>query len=619
MLKDLSPSQLRSKFLDFFSSPPRNAKVIPSASLIPENDSTTLFINSGMQPLVPFLLGQPHPLGKRLANSQKSLRTEDIEEVGDNRHTTFFEMLGDWSLGDFFKQEQLTWIFEFFTEILSIDPARLYVSVFKGDPNLGFKEDKEAIEIWTKLFKDKGVDPSTHIFKYGASKNWWSRSGEPQNMPEGEPGGPSSEIFFDFLDTSIHENSIYKDKECHINCDCGRFLEIGNNVFMQYKKTKKGFELLSQKNIDFGAGLERILAVLNNDPDIFKTKAFLPIIENIQKQTLKKYGVDKSITKDMRIVADHLRASIFLIKDNVLPSNKEAGYFVRKLLRRLFLRLFYINDKNLDLFTSLDLSSFVSSVIFIYDDIYFDTKDVKDITPVLEDELSIFLKVFNKGHKIFKNLSDLDGVKAFDLYQTYGLPLDLIKDLALLYKVSLSTNFDKEFEQKKQEHSKQSKAGSIGHFRSGLGDINNTTIKYHTATHLLHSALRKILGESVQQKGSNITTQRLRFDFSYDKPLTQEQKKQIEDLVNSWIQEGLDVKKYTMKKDEALASGALGFFIDKYPDIVTVYEIGDETKIVSKEICTGPHVKNTSELPKVKIIKEKSSSKGIRRIYIKFV
>lgn len=558
----IKASEIRQKYLDFFAA--RGHKIIPSTPLVLENDPTTLFTGSGMQPMLPYLLGQTHPLGTRLVDSQKCFRTQDIEEVGDNRHITFFEMLGNWSLGDYFKLEQQAWIWEFFTRELGLDPQRLYVSVFEGNNQV--PKDEESANIWKKL----GIS-SDHIYYYGVEKNWWARSSY-ANMPIGEPGGPDSEVFYDF--GSPHD--------CHPNCDCGRFVEIGNNVFMTYRKTADGFEPMAKKNIDFGGGLERITAAANHEPDIFKIDLFTPIIKLL----------GEAVTPQSRIIADHLRASVFLIADGVLPANKAQGYFLRRLLRRSMVKM----QNRLPL-------SIVDDIIKTYNQTdYFQNANIDLIKQIIADENNKFDQTLRDG------LKKIGQVSPFDLYQSYGFPLEIIEEL---YKEKgLKLNLD-EFAAARSKHQEKSKTASRGMFKGGLADQSGTVTKYHTATHLLHAALRQVLGTHVQQKGSNITAERLRFDFSNDKKLSDEEIKLVEEFVNQKIDVNIKVEKLEMKKSEALAQGALAFFPEKYPDITSVYKIGN----FSLELCGGPHVNSTGEIGRIKISKEESAGSGVRRIY----
>lgn len=555
----VSGREIREKYLKFFES--KGHVVIPSAPLVPENDPTTLFTGSGMQPMLPYLLGQTHPLGTRLVDSQKCFRSQDIEEVGDNRHDTFFEMLGNWSLGDYFKEEQLAWFWEFLTQELKLPQEKLYVSVFD--------EDKETAEIWKKL----GV-PKERIYFYGEEKNWWSRSGIRKNMPIGEPGGPDSEVFFDF-GGDIH-------KDCHPNCDCGRFMEIGNNVFMTYKKTNDGFVPLEKKNIDFGGGLERLAAAANNNNDQFKTDLYWPIVQTI------KTDYEKNKTA-IRIIADHIKASVFLITDGVLPGNKAQGYFLRRLLRRAAVKMQQLG-------LPLEFSQIIKAVFGIYP-MYL--KNFELVNSVIEEEISKFKKTLDLGLKMVGKVSN------FDLYQSYGFPKEVIQELR-------GDEFnEEEFEQEKQKHQDLSRTAGKGMFKGGLQDQSETTTRYHTATHLLHAALREVLGNSVSQKGSNITAERLRFDFSYPDKMTNDQIAEVERLVNQKIAEDITVERLEMRKDEALKMGAMAFFPEKYPDLTSVYKIGD----FSLELCGGPHVASTGAVGKFKIDKEESAGSGIRRVY----
>jgi len=603
----MSSEEIRQSFLEFFKK--KGHKIVPSSSLIPENDPTTLFTGSGMQPMLRYLLGEKHPLGKQIVDVQKCFRTDDIDEIGDNRHTTFFEMLGNWSLGDFFKKEQIPWIFEFLTETISLNPENIYVTVFRGNETLKLLRDEESVKIWQEVFgrveiEAKAVDFSERdgmrggrIFYYDEKKNWWSRTGVPNEMPVGEPGGPDSEIFWDFgAELKIHEKSKFKNQPCHVNCDCGRFLEIGNNVFMEYVKTDSRFSLLPQKNVDFGGGLERLVAAKNNDPDIFKTDVFSELVAKIRE--LAGDINDNAI----RVFADHLRASIFLIADGLKPSNKEAGYILRRLLRRI-LAYTVKYDIHADLFPAS-----VEIIKEKFGEIYPEVKETKMILEVLEDEKQKFHEAIGRGIKEIEKYPKITGKDAFYLYETFGLPFELIKELAPkdAVKALSKGDFDKEFE----KHQELSRTASAGMFKGGLVDMSEQTIKLHTAAHLLMESLRQVLGNHVMQKGSNITAERLRLDFSHPEKLTAEEIKEVEDLVNQKIQEDLLVKMEEMNLEQAKKQGAMGVFEAKYGEKVKVYSIGD----FSKEICGGPHVQKTGELGHFKIIKEKASSSGVRRI-----
>lgn len=622
----LTVNEIRSKFLKYMEE--RGHVIVPSSSLVPENDPTTLFTGSGMQPMVPYLLGELHPLGKRIADSQKSFRSQDIEEVGDNRHTTFFEMLGNWSFGDYFKEDQIKWMFNFLINELNLNPNKFYITCFKGNDALGIPKDTFSAELWQKLFEERGIEANIsdtpeegmnkgeRIFYYGEKKNWWSRMGVPANMGEGEPGGPDSEMFYDFdirEEKGIHAKSKFANEKCHPNCDCGRFLEIGNNVFMQYKKTATGFEELPQMNVDHGSGLERYACALRDDADIFNIDVFNNPKDYIQLLSGKKYGESEEVTYAYRVILDHLRAATFLIGDDVLPGNKDQMYFVRRLIRRAvrFARNLGINTN----FTKEVALSFVE----VYRDEYKNLEEKKEIIlNELEKEEIKFRKTLENGIKQFDRIaqSDISGVNAFDLLQTYGFPIELTEELAKEKGLSVDI---KEFEKLKEEHSQSSRTASAGKFKGGLGGDGEIETKYHTATHLLHQALREVLGNSVAQKGSNITPERLRFDFSYGEKMTDEQKKKVEDLVNEKIQARLPVIREDLNKDEAIKCGAIGLFGDKYGDVVSVYKIGEGERrgdgtIFSMELCGGPHVNNTSELGIFKITKEEAVSAGVRRI-----
>lgn len=594
----------------------RGHVAIPSASLVPEGDATTLFTSAGMQPMMLYLLGEKHSLGPRLVDSQKCFRSQDIESVGDNRHSTFFEMLGNWSLGDYFKKEQLKYFFEFLTDShkgLGLAPERLYVSAFEG--NREIPKDTETIEIWHHLFTKAGIkNIDDHIFVYPASKNWWSRAGEPEKMPVGEPGGPDSEVFYDFgKENKFHETSPYKNKKCHPNCDCGRFLEIGNSVFMQYRKEADGsLSELPQKNIDFGGGLVRLAAAVNHDPDIFHTSIYSPIINEIEKLSGKSYQ-DGQYKTPMRIIADHLTAATFLIKDGVFPSNKAQGYVLRRLLRRAAIKLHFLIGGREGV---IQLAGITSSIIEIYKKIYFVKDDSFYVQGAIIAEIDRFEKSLDKGIKELEKKTEISGLDAFNLYQNYGFPLEITTEILAQIGKSVDTEqFQKEFE----KHQELSRTASVGMFKGGLSDHSAIVTGYHTATHLLHAALRSVLGSHVSQKGSNITSERLRFDFSHSEKLTEDQIKSLENLINQKISAKLPVTRTEMSKDKAIAEGALAFFGQKYPDVVTVYSIGLGAKTFSKELCGGPHVETLAELAKIKIVKQESLGAGTRRLYLQFV
>lgn len=609
---------IRKKYLNFYKK--LNHAVVPSASLVPENDSTTLFTGSGMQPMVPYLLGEKHPLGTRIVDSQKSFRAGDIDEVGDNRHTTFFEMLGNWSLGDYFKKEQLPWIFSFLVDEVGLDPKHLYVTVFGGDDANGLPRDEVSPKIWQELFKKKDikaqiVDIGTEadgarkgmqegrIFYYGAEKNWWSRAGVPKNMPVGEPGGADSEIFYEFVEVS-HDEMF--GVHCHPNCDCGRFLEIGNNVFMEYVKEEDGtFSQLENKNVDFGGGLERITMAAQNNPDIFLTNHSY-LLKHLSKLSGKKYELDKETTKAFRVIADHIKAAVFLIGDGVLPGNSEQGYVLRRLLRRAirFADMVGIEEGV--------LQSLVTSVVEAYEDIYTEL-NIKNSQQVIAEEEKQFRKTLQAGmHELEKIQGSITGTDAFRLFTTYGFPVELTQEIASERGSSVDLVA---FEEEMKKHKEKSRTATVGKFRGGLADNTEETVKLHTAHHLLLAALQKVLSNKVKQRGSNITGERLRIDFSFDRKLTDEEKQRIEKQVNEWIQQDLQVTRREMKREEAEALGAEMEFGQKYPDVVSVYFIEDaDGNAISKEFCGGPHVENIGVLGAFKIKSEKASSAGVRRI-----
>lgn len=612
----MSIHEIRQKYLNFFEK--RGHKIIPSASIVPENDPTTLFTGSGMQPMVPYLLGETHPLGKRIADSQTCFRSQDIDEVGDNRHTTFFEMLGNWSLGDYFKDEQIQWVFSFLTDELGLDPQRLYVTVFAGNESLRIPRDTKSVELWKLEFSKKGIEAkeSERIFFYDEKKNWWSRSGVPGNMPEGEPGGPDSELFWDFgIERQFHEKSPYRDQTCHVNCDCGRFLEIGNSVFMEYKKTSGGFEPLPKRNVDFGGGLERMAAAVLDTPDIFLIDAFDASRRTLESLSGKRYDSASEHAKAFRVIMDHLRAAMFLIADGVSPSNKDQGYFVRRLIRRA-VRF----GKQIGI-TKEFCADVTDAVIETYASFYEHVKaKASDIHREVLIEEKKFLKTLTNGEKEFEKFFNqnkaISGQDAFILYSTYGFPLELTEEIAEEkgQKIDRET-FTKEF----KKHQDLSRTGAAEKFAGGLADHSEETVRLHTATHMLHQALRTVLGEHVFQRGSNITHERLRFDFSHPEKMTSEQIKHVENIVNSNIQKDLPVHFEVLDLKEAKRSGAIGVFEDKYAQLggkIKVYFIGDQVNeaYFSMEVCGGPHVSRTGKLGTFKIIKEESVGTGVRRI-----
>jgi len=550
--------EIRNKYLNFFKK--HGHAVIPSASLIPENDPSVLFTTAGMQPLVPYLLGEKHPSGTRLTDYQKCLRTNDIEEVGDNRHLTYFEMLGNWSLGDYFKEESIQMSFDFLTKELQIPVEKLSVTVFAGDEDCS--RDEVAAECWKKAGILDG-----HIYYYGKDDNWWI-AGE-----EG-PCGPDTEMFYDTGKPAC-------GPDCQPSCDCGKYVEIWNNVFMEYFKSKDGkYSKLAQRNVDTGLGLERMTMLLQGKETPFDTELFKPVMDKLSE--LQK--VDN--IESRRIIAEHLRSSMMVISDGGRPSNVDRGYILRRLIRRM-VRHMNNSAKNQEL-----------------------------IKNVIIEEKNKFVKTLAHGEKEFEKemnkakeqgKTKIDGKVVFKLYDTYGFPPEVTSELAQENNMTVDM---KEFDELFKAHQEKSRMGSEQKFKGGLAEQNDTTIAYHTATHLLNAALKVVLGPETHQRGSNITVDRMRFDFNCDHKMTDEEKKQTEDLVNKWIQDAIPVTVEEMKKDEAVKSGAECMFIEKYPDVVTVYTIGN----VSKELCGGPHVKNTSELGKFKIKKEEASSAGVRRI-----
>lgn len=622
--------EIRKRFLEFYKA--RGHAIIPSASLVPENDPTTLFTGSGMQPMVPYLLGENHPEGTRIADSQKSFRTVDIDEVGDNRHTTFFEMLGNWSLGDYFKKEQLPWVFEFLTETLGIDPRRLYVTVFIGDTKNKLPRDEESVEIWKRLFKEKGIEAGValmgsetdgyergmkdneRIFYYDARKNWWSRAGVPENMPAGEPGGPDSEMFYDF--GTPHDSKF--GGYCHPNCDCGRFLEIGNSVFMQYVKKPDGsFAPLPKRNVDFGGGLDRTAMAVANIPDIIDV-CHRPILDALEKLSDKKYASDSPDAIAFRIVADHMKAASFLIGDGVLPSNTERGYFVRRLLRRAIRYADQLGIQN------IALSTLVEPALEQYKEEYPETYAGRAvIKQEIDKEEAKFRKTLKEGLREFEKISQsgkISGKDVFLLFSTYGFPYELTFEIAKERGISIDAM---EFQMEMKKHQELSRTASAGTFKGGLADHSEKTTQLHTAHHLLLKALQTVLGSQVKQRGSNITSERLRMDFSYDGKMTNEQKEEVERIVNEKIAEDLPVVRSELSREEAEKLGAEHEFGQKYPDRVLVYSVGPKGATVgdpqfsqafSIEYCGGPHVAHTGEIGKFRILKEEASSAGIRRI-----
>ncbi len=627
----LTSDEIRSRYIDYYMQ--RGHTLIPSSSLLPEGDVTTLFTGSGMQPLIKYFLGEPHPCGSRLVDSQKCFRSEDIDEVGDNRHTTFFEMLGNWSLGDYFKAEQLPWVFDFLVKELGIDPTRLYVTVFSGEEKYGIPKDDESVEIWRRLFKKVGIEAKAvhigepdrgsevgmrggRIFYYNSKKNWWSRAGPPEKMPAREPGGPDSEIFYDF--GTLHDPKY--GPHCHPNCECGRFIEIGNSVFMEYNKTDNGrFEKLPQRYVDFGGGLERISAAVISNADMFAIDTLKCLIDALPG------GVEAMRSK--RIIADHTRAAAFLITDNVEPSNKDRGYMLRKLLRRAIIHTSMLarsgdDANNLSSGYGKTLERLFGLICDEYAGTY--TLNREKILAVFRGESQKFHNTFTSGMRRLERYETVDVNTAFKLYESFGLPYEVIKEFGGSKAASLTREA---FEERLDVHRKLSRAGAEKKF-GGHGLILNTgelkakdqaemekVTRLHTATHLLHAALREVLGDEVKQAGSDITTERARFDFSFPRKLTEEEIKKVENIANQIVQRDLKVECREMPRSEAEKTGALFFFKAKYGDTVKVYYTGGSFEgSFSKEFCGGPHVERTGLIGRIRITKEEAVAAGVRRI-----
>lgn len=621
----MDANTIRKKFLDFQVK--RGHKIIQPAPLVLEGDPTTLFTGSGMQPLLPYLLGKEHPEGTRLCDSQPSMRLQDIEDVGDPRHTTVFEMLGNWSLGDYFKEEQIRGFFEFLTREVGLEPSRIYVTCFIGNEKYGIPRDTEAAEIWQKVFEEAGVEakiaeigsaadgdkrgikPGERIFFYDDHENWWSRGGGCDSTPIGDPCGPDSEVFYDFGEDL---QDIKKYGQAHPASDGARFMEIGNQVFMQYRRLEDGsFEELEKKNVDFGGGLERITAASIGSYDVFKISLMKPIIDKLEEISGKSYDNN---TDEMRVIADHIRGAYLLAAQGLAPSNKTQGYAMRRLLRRAILRA-------LDLGIS---SNFLAEIVPIVAENYADLPDAilthreVALETMLKEE-NTFRKTLEKGlrelSKLVKHNKILDGKELFKLQDTYGFPFELSVEECYREGIELTENYRKEFEEALAEQRERSQTASKGMFKGGLEDHGEQTIKYHTATHLLLAALQKLVSPDIVQKGSNTTAERLRFDFNLDHKMTDEEKKAVEDQVNEWIKADLPVvfdeydKKYARETLKAH-----GQFWDKYPEKLKVYTIGDFDNPISREVCGGPHVEHTGVIGHFVIKKEESSSAGVRRI-----
>ncbi len=617
---------IRSKYLEFMKE--RGHVIVPRAQLVPQDDASTLFTGSGMQPMVPYLLGAEHPEGTRIADSQTVFRVVDIDEVGDSSHCTFYEMIGNWSLGDYFKREQLTWIFEFCVDVIGLNPERMYPTCYIGSDEFGIPKDQEAAQIWQELFKTKDIKAQAvdigsktdgyqkgmsggRIFYYEGNENWWSRGGPEAGTPVGDPCGPDSEIMYEFPDV---EHDLKFGPNCHPACDCGRFIEIGNNVFMGYKHTSSGFEKLPKPNIDFGGGLERIAAAAEGSGDMYKISVLWPIIEKIQELSGKSY---EDYTKAMRVIADHSRAAVWLAVDGVVPSNTQQGYVMRRLMRRAI-------RYGLELGVANDLcSQLIPTIVQIYELDFPEVSDRNDmVVDLLDKEEKLFRQTLRNGVKEFSKMTrsgSLNGKHVFTLHDTYGFPAELSIEEAALNNVLVDENWRTEFDQLMSKQKERSRTATEGQFKGGLGGHSAMHKKYHTATHLMYKALRMVLGKHVIQRGSNITEERLRFDFSHPEKMTPEQIAEVESIVNEQIEKDLPMTWQERPTKEALEAGVLGAFGHKYGDTVKVYTAGDPNgEWFSMEICGGPHVDHTSELAeggkKFKISKEEASSAGIRRI-----
>ena len=627
----MNAQEIRNSYIKFFED--RGHVAIKRAPLVLTGDPTTLFTGSGMQPMIPYLLGEPHPEGERITDSQTCLRAQDIDDIGDNRHTTFFEMLGNWSMGDYFKDQQIRWMWEFLSNVVKLDMSKVYVTCYIGDERYGIPKDTEAAEVWAELYTKaglsagqadigsersgyaRGINKGERIFYYDGSKNWWSRNGSPETTPIGDPCGPDSEMFYDF--GTEHDTSF--GEFCHPNCDCGRFMEIGNNVFMAYRKVADGvFEELEQKNIDHGSGLERIAAAAIDSPDVFKISLMWPIIEKLQALSGKDYD---GHTKSMRVIADHLRAATFLAVDGCVPSNKEQGYVMRRLLRRA---IRYSFDLGIE-------QNFLEEVVPVIADMY--TNDFPEVAQnreliiaVLVKEEKAFRQTLRKGiAQMQKFAADgLTGSELFMLYDTYGFPVELAVEEAQKQGVEIPSDWREQFESKMKEQRERSQTAAKGVFKGGLGGQTMAHRRLHTANHLMYAALKIVVGDHVTQHGSNITEERLRFDFNNDEKVTREQLDEVERMVNAWIDADLPVSYKEYPTDEAFKLGAIGAFGDRYGDTVKVYQMGEGDQRASFEICGGPHADHTGQLSqdddgkpngkRFKITKEESSSAGIRRV-----
>lgn len=619
----MDTNQIRQKYLDFQKR--HGHHIIAPAPLVLEDDPTTLFTSSGMQPLLPYLLGEPHPNGQRLADSQPCLRLQDIEDVGDPRHTTVFEMLGNWSLGDYFKEEQIRSFFTFLTQEIGLDPEKIYVTCFIGNDEYGIPRDDESAAIWQQVFKEvdieakiadidtaahgdkRGIKSGERIFFYNDKENWWSRGGGIKTTPIGDPCGPDSEVFYDFGED---KQDVAKYGQSHPASDGARFMEIGNQVFMQYKRNEDGtFSELKHKNVDFGAGLERIAAASINSFDVFRISSLQSIITQLEELSNKKYDTH---TSEMRIIADHLRGAYLLAAQGLKPSNKQQGYALRRLLRRAIL-------KALDLGIGQD---FIAGILPLIAENYQTLDDSilthrQQVLEVIHKEEQAFRRTLSRGLKELHKLKShgLSGIELFKLQDTYGFPLELSVEEAYRHNIPLTEHWREEFDAELKKQRERSQTASKGMFKGGLEDHGEQTTKYHTATHLLLAALQQLIDPKITQQGSNITTERMRLDFNFDRKLTPAELQQIEDQVNQWIKDDLSV--VSAEYDKAYARDILkvhGQFWDRYPDQVKVFTIGNSNQPVSRELCGGPHVERTGQIGHLHIIKEESSAAGIRRI-----
>ncbi len=619
----MNANEIRQKYLDYMQK--KGHKLIQPAPLVLEGDPTTLFTGSGMQPLLPYLLGKQHPDGKRLTDSQPCLRLQDIEDIGDPRHTTVFEMLGNWSLGDYFKEEQIRNFFEFLTQAVGLDPHKIFVTCFIGNEKYGIPRDTESAEIWQKVFKEAGIDAKIadidtadngakrgvkadeRIFFYNDKENWWSRGGGIETTPIGDPCGPDSEVFYDFGE---EVQDVEKFGLSHPASDGARFMEIGNQVFMQYRRLEDGsFEELKNKNVDFGGGLERIAAASLDSYDVFRISLLQPIIDKISELSHKEYS---SHTADMRVIADHLRGAYLLAAQGLVPANKAQGYALRRLIRRAILKALNLG---------VDQDFFAEIIPVIAENYQSLPPEIlpqrEQVASVLQKEEKAFRQTLRKGLKELAKLKaqGLTGNEIFKLQDTYGFPLELSVEEAFRQDIPLSENWREEFNAALAEQRERSKTASRGMFKGGLEDNSEQTVKYHTAAHLLLAAMQKLIDPSIDQKGANITSERLRFDFGIDHKLSPEEISQLEEQVNAWIEADLPVTHAEYAKDFARTElKAHGQFWERYPEQVTVYTIGDDNSPVSREICGGPHVERTGVLGKFKIAKEESSARGVRRV-----